>query len=295
MRVLLIYYTGTYHTRYLTEQVKARFVAKGCLVDTLEITCDAAPVKTDGYDLIGFSYPIYGFNSPRPFNRYVKTLTFHKGQRYFIYKNSGEVLAINNASSRWLIRYLHRFAMELQGEYHFVMPYNIHFPYARDFVRQILHYDQKLLDILFYDLAHGTGKAIPSRWYYDLAAFFVSIQKIGGDLNSFFYRVDETKCTHCGKCVRDCPERNIYEKNDRLRFHHHCDMCMRCSFHCPQNAIHIGFLEPWKVNGAYPFRELEADQSPLTPYITKDSKGFYKCFIAYFEQIDREHKRLFRE
>ena len=103
MRVLLIYYTGTYNTRYLTHQVKERFCSLGWDVDAVEITVDTPPVCTDGYALIGFSYPIYGFNTPRPFDRYVKQLRISKMQRYFIYKNSGETMAMNNASSRLLL------------------------------------------------------------------------------------------------------------------------------------------------------------------------------------------------
>ena len=37
MRVLLIYYTGTYNTRYLTHQVKERFCSLGWDVDAVEI------------------------------------------------------------------------------------------------------------------------------------------------------------------------------------------------------------------------------------------------------------------
>ena len=87
MRVLLIYYTGTYNTRYLTQKLQARLEARGDTVDTVEINCDTPPCSCEGYDLIGFSYPIYGFNSPLPFNRYVAQLKFTRGQRYFIYKN----------------------------------------------------------------------------------------------------------------------------------------------------------------------------------------------------------------
>lgn len=293
MRVLLIYYTGTYNTRYLTHQVKERFCSLGWDVDAVEITVDTPPVCTDGYALIGFSYPIYGFNTPRPFDRYVKQLRISKMQRYFIYKNSGETMAMNNASSRLLLHQMKRKGARFVGEYHYVMPYNIHFPYERPFVRQILQQNQKLLDIMMHNLMHGRIMRIQSNPIYNLASFFVSIQKIGGDINSFLYRVKEEKCTHCGKCIRDCPNHNIYEKHGKIRFHHHCDMCMRCSFYCPANAISIGFLESWKVNGAYPFQEIEADDTIVQPYITKDSRGFYRCFVRSFYEIDREHDRLF--
>ena len=152
MKILLIYYTGTYNTRYLTEKLKSRFEGRCESVDTVEITSTTPTCECAGYDLVGFSYPIYGFNSPLPFNKYVKKLKFPRGQKYFIYKNSGETMAMNNASSRILIRYMKRQRAELVGEYHFVMPYNIHFRFERDFVRQIFEKNEKLLDIMLYNL-----------------------------------------------------------------------------------------------------------------------------------------------
>lgn len=295
MKVLLIYYTGTYNTRLLSNQLKNELEKKGDKVDTVEINVETEIVDTSGYDLIGFSYPIYGFNSPLPFNKYVRKLKFNKNQKYFIYKNSGETLAMNNASSRILIRIMNRQKVKFVGEYHFVMPYNIHFPFEKEFVKQILEYNKKLMAIMLYNLDNGIIFKIKSNVIYNIAAFFVGIQKIGGNVNSFLYKVDMNKCVNCNKCVNTCPHNNIYIKNDKIKFHHHCDMCMRCSFFCPTNAIKIGFLEGWKVNGEYKFKEIEKDDSIDSNYITKNSKGFYKCFIKTFDFIDKEYNKIFND
>ncbi len=296
MKFLLVYFTGTYNTRFLTDEIESRLVKNGHQVDRVEINCQTEVVDTNGYDYIGFSYPIYGFNSPRPFDRYVKKLQFSKGQKCFIYKNSGETLAMNNASSAKLIRLIKRRKAVLAGEYHFVMPYNIHFPYDREFVRQILEKDAKLADILVHDLENGVVKKIKSKKLYNFAAWFVAIQKIAGDINSWLYKVDDEKCTKCMKCVKSCPQNNVYvNEKGKIKFKHHCDMCMRCSFFCPTDAIKIGFLDwwGWRVNGDYKLKELKNDTSPIKPYITEESEGFYKCFIKTFKEIDEEYEKIF--
>ena len=292
MKILLIYYTGTYNTRYLSNQIKDRFMSNNNEVDLIEITSTTLPVDTTSYDLIGFSYPIYGFNSPLPFNKYVRKLKFKQNQKYFIYKNSGEVLAMNNASSRILIRLMKRQKCKLIGEYHYVMPYNIHFPFDKIFIKELLNYNNKLMDIMFYNFKNDIIFKIKSNLIYNIGAFFVGIQKIGGNVNSYLYKVDTNKCINCNKCVNTCPHNNIYIKNNKIKFHHHCDMCMRCSFFCPTDAINIGFLKGWKVTDYYNLKEIENDNTITETYITDDSKGFYKCFIKYFKWIDKEYEKI---
>ncbi len=293
MKYLLVYFTGTYNTRFLTDKLEQSLIERGNEVDRVEINCETKPVSTDGYDFVGFSYPIYGFNSPRAFNQYVAKLKFNKGQKFFIYKNSGETLAMNNASSRILLRRMKRKKLEFCGEYHFVMPYNIHFPFEKNFVRQILDENEKLMKVMLYNLENGVVHKIKSKWIYNFAAVFVSIVKIAGDINSFFYKVDMDKCVKCMRCVRDCPEKNIRFENGKFKFSHHCEMCMRCSFYCPTDAFKIGFLKGWKVNGDYKLKELEKDKTPYEPYITEKSEGFYETHFKHFKNIDEEYEKIF--
>ena len=296
MKFLLVYFTGTYNTRYLSEQISNNLNELGHTVDKVEIKKGTPIVDTSDYDFIGFSYPIYGFNTPLAFDKYIKKLKFKQGQKYFIYKNSGETLAMNNASSRGILRLMKRRKAVFSGEYHFVMPYNIHFKYDDDFVKEILAKDQKLIKIMLHNLENGIVKDIKSKGIYNFAAFFVGIVKIAGNVNSFLYKIKKDKCIKCNKCVNTCPEKNIYiNKNGKIIFHHHCDMCMRCSFYCPTDAIKIGFLDwwGWRVNGDYKLKKLAEQPLPEKPYITDDSEGFYKCFIKTFKEIDAEYEKIF--
>ena len=53
----------------------------------------------------------------------------------------------------------------------------------------------------------------------------------------FGISVDETKCTHCGSCVRNC-KMDIQRVCDR-----ECIQCGECIDKCPANAIHYGALK----------------------------------------------------
>lgn len=294
MKILLIYYTGTYNTRFLSNKIKERFILDNHEVELVEFNKDAPTIDASNYDLIGLGYPIYGFNSPKPFNQYLKSnIKFKKGQKYFIYKNSGETFSLNNASSRTIKNLGRKRKIKLVGEYHFVLPYNIHFPFEENFIKEILQYNEKLLDILIYNLKQYNIKIINSNIFYDIASFFISIQKVGGPINSFFYKVDNNKCIKCMKCINECPSKNIYiDKKNKIKFHHDCYMCMRCSFYCPANAINIGFLNSWKVSNYYNLYALDKDKKLVAPYIKGDEKGFYKCFKKYFDKIEKEYQKI---
>lgn len=297
MKCLLLYFTGTYNTRYLTGLLKTKLEREGYVVDTYEIDpLNNERLDFSRYDIVGLGHPIYGYCAPWPFLKFIRKQKFPKGLKAFIYKQSGETQHANDASSKYFLRKLKRDGVVVNNEYHFIMPYNIHFRFDDRLVKEMLMMDDKLLEILVYEVKNN----IPNKKRYKLWPRIVSSvvsrpQYIGGDVNSFLYKVDKDKCIGCDLCIRRCPTKNIYRDNDgTIRFRHHCLMCMRCSFFCPKDAIHIGFLDDWgwKVNGGYDFEKINKIEL-AEPYITKNTKGFFRCYVETYEKINKRYKEIF--
>ena len=215
-KAILIYYTGTYNTRYIAEKIKEK-ISDYYDVDHLEVDLHTPAVDLSSYDLIGLGYPIYAFNAPSFFLNYLKKMKFPKDKQYFIFKNSGESFALNNASSRKIIKYLKKNKVNRFSEYHFLMPYNIHFRYDDAFIYELFEADRKLLEVLKYDILNDDVRHLKSNFLYDLVSRILRIQTFGGYLNSYFYRVEDTKCIKCGLCVKKCPVENIYYKNGKIK------------------------------------------------------------------------------
>lgn len=153
MKTLIIYFTGTYNTKYLVEKIKERFTKESLgEVEFLQIDGTSSSSSLNSYDLIFFSYPIYAFNTPIIFDIFIKRIKLNKNQKVRIAKQSGEPIVLNNSSSYSLIRKIKKDKAKLLSEYHFLMPYNIHFRYEGDFIKELFIYNEKLLDILVYEL-----------------------------------------------------------------------------------------------------------------------------------------------
>lgn len=61
-----------------------------------------------------------------------------------------------------------------------------------------------------------------------------------------------SKCSKCGKCIRECPSGNIREgKDGKPGFGLKCIMCMRCIYNCPEEAISPYISRFIPIKGGY--------------------------------------------
>lgn len=302
MNTLIIYFTGTFNTRYLVTKIKDRLskLNSNFKVDTLEVNKNSLIKDLSSYELIFFSYPIYAFNVPSLFIKYLKKLKFNnlKNTKYIIAKQSGETFAINNASSNEiynLLKFKFKINVKDINEYHFILPYNIHFKFNDNFIKEILNYDKKLLEIMIYDLKNNISNVkLKTNFIYNFASYLFRIQRLGGYINSYFYKVDYSKCSRCYKCINICPIENIVldQKTNKIKFNNKCLMCMRCSFYCPKDAINIGLLNSWKVNGKYDLERINNDNNIDSNYIFKQKKFFFKGYYKVINKINKRYDEI---
>ena len=302
MNTLIIYFTGTFNTRYLVTKIKDRLTKlnSSFKVDTLEVNKNSLIKDLSSYELIIFSYPIYAFNVPSLFIKYLKKLKFNnlKNTKYIIAKQSGETFAINNASSNEiynLLKFKFKINVKDINEYHFILPYNIHFKFNDNFIKEILNYDKKLLEIMIYDLKNNISNVkLKTNFIYNFASYLFRIQRLGGYINSYFYKVDYSKCSRCYKCINICPIENIVldQKTNKIKFNNKCLMCMRCSFYCPKDAINIGLLNSWKVNGKYDLERINNDNNIDSNYIFKQKKFFFKGYYKVINKINKRYDEI---
>ncbi len=286
MKKAIIYvFTGTGNTRIAADQIAQALSAHDITTTVWEarMPFSSAP-DPNGFDIAGFGYPIHAFNTPQFFLRFAKTLPKVSGMPTFIFKTSGEPFRFNNASSRPLVRILRKKGFVPMLETHLLMPYNIMFRYKDALVKQMYLHTHGMARVISNKVAAGQTQKLRYHPLTILLSYIFRLQWFGAWVNGPMIHAKKTLCTGCGKCAKACPAGNIRMKDGIPRFSYHCTMCMRCVFRCPTDAIRPGFLNPWRINGAYPFEMLADDDSIPDTYVNETTKGYFRLFRRYYDR-----------
>ena len=247
-----------------------------------------APDPND-FDLIGFGHPVYGFNIPLPFDRFLDTLpVLSQKKTAFVFKTSGEGLYFNQFSSQRLIHKMEKKGMDFISDRHFVMPYNMIFRHTPQMVKREWLYAKAYAKLSCMELIEGKKDKVHIN---PLLRFWVPLVRI----EWLYYplsapvcmKVDMDKCIKCQKCVKSCPLNNISFDGEKFKFGHNCTMCTCCSFGCPTCAISIGLLNGWRINGSYKIKQTAGDESVEMPEMGKDYTGLHPwLYKKYYRKLD---------
>lgn len=293
MKKAVIYvFTGTGHTRVAADEIADALKVRGISATVWEARVPFANAPDPNeYDLAGFGYPVHAFNTPQFFLRFAKTLPKVSGMPAFIFKTSGEPFHLNSASSWPLVRILRKKGFVPVLDRHLLMPYNIMFRYKDALAKQMYLHTQGMAKVIAEKLAAGEEQKLRYYPWTILLMYIFRLQWFGAWINGPLIHVKKDVCMGCNQCVKMCPANNIRMKDGHPRFSYHCTMCMRCAFHCPKDAIRPGFLNLWRVNGAYPFQTLAKDDSIPDTYINAQTKGYFRLFRSYYERTYAEINR----
>ena len=291
MKAVLYVFSGTGNTMLVAELYK-KFL-EGSDTQIYRLGADFPPPDPSGFDLVGFGYPVHGFNAPKVMVDFCRSLPAvgkrgERAKRCFIFKSSGEGLSYNNYSSQKMIGILERKGYWFASERHYVMPYNMIFRHSPEMVKSEYVYAHAMTRLNCQELAAGVQEKVRTN---PLKGWFVPLFRIEwlyARLQGPAMRVDMSKCIKCMKCVKSCPLNNIRYDGNKFRFGTNCALCVCCSFNCPSCAISIGLLNGWRINGSYKVLKTAADSSIQFPYFGENLKGLHRwLYYKYYRNCDR--------
>ena len=173
MKVLLLYFTGTYNTLYITTLIKNIFLSKKIKVDTCLIK-NGMQVSYTNYDVIGIGYPIRFHDVPKIVIDILKNVNINN-KKYFIYKSGSSASSLNDVSSYRLINTLKKGNNEFIGEYLYMMPSYIMQRTKDEFVKYCMSYNIKLVKYMCDNLENKSNyKNFLKSLIYDFFLFLHS-------------------------------------------------------------------------------------------------------------------------
>ena len=243
-------------------------------------------------DLI-LCYPIHGFNAPNVMLRFCREMPQGFGNVWFM-KTSGEPLALNDNSSGELIRILRRKGYHIKGEFHYLMPYNMVFRHSDGLASLMWKTAQERIPQAAEQIVDGTELRITPSFPAKAMSLLCRIEHWFYPKNGRLYHVDMNRCIKCLKCVRDCPTRNISFSEGKFHFGSGCTGCVRCSFRCPEKAIHIGLLDFMRVNGPYDFTK-DPKEASIGKYCEKGYRRYFQIILENPDIIKELREEVTKE
>lgn len=280
MKVLFTVFSASGNTLRVAKLFSERLSERGAECETVRIREDMAAPDVASADTLVIGYPVHGFNAPQNVADFAKGLPECENKVYYIIKTSGEPLHVNDASSRILDRILKKKGYIKRGEFHYVMPYNMIFRHSDDMAALMWQAARNTAPADADKIFAGEEAQLKAGLLAVMTRFVVAVEHKAMPYLGRLFKVKKEKCISCGKCEKLCPMLNIEMKDGLPVFGKNCIGCTACSFNCPADAISIGVLNGWRVNGAYKFAP------PREGLTRKDVCNYWRgSYIRYF----REH------
>jgi NAD-dependent dihydropyrimidine dehydrogenase PreA subunit len=235
-----LYFSGTGNTKHCVE----------AFVRCIDANSRAFSIEAQGLDrlladatVIVFGHPTCFSNAPKMVRDFIlnQKAIFH-GKEIFIIATMGLFSGDGAGCSARLLR---KSGAKVIGGLHLRMPDSVGdskllkktLDENRSLVRRAdekIHYAAERLKEgkplqeglnIFHQMAGLFGQRL---WFYGKSLTYKDKPDIDGET-----------CIGCGRCIKNCPMKNLQKKDGKVAHQKRCTMCYRCVNHCPVQAITI--------------------------------------------------------
>lgn len=238
MRGAIIYFSGTGNTEFVAKQLKRSLEERNDKCSLIDIAKKRG--LQDNYDFLIFGSPIHDEAFPNIFMEWVEVNVKEGRNREVIVFST---LASKNAFGlEALSKILKDKGFNIKIQYAVEMPNNY---YLSGFEKPSRESIISMREKAKIEVEHLVEKFINGETIIECVSK-TSAQMVKEANNVVFttfkewanryLSVDMDICVRCGKCVKNCPTRNISLK-DNFIFRDRCTCCLRCLHSCPVNAF----------------------------------------------------------
>ncbi|MCL2354426.1 MAG: EFR1 family ferrodoxin [Oscillospiraceae bacterium] len=230
-----IYFSGTGNTKYCTEKFIEQY--NGKLESIYSIEDENVIEKIKSSKDILFAYPIYYSSMPKIVKQFIQgNSEMWQGKNIFILVTQSMYSGDGAGTSARLFK---RYGANILGGLHIKMPDNIGDLKIATMIFKEKHNKKKIVQ------ADNRIKEVVKRYKSGkkLKDGLTSLSRVMGIANKFYInfnvKIDDTKCSKCAICIRNCPTNNLKIDREKVISQDSCTLCYRCYCDCPRKAIAI--------------------------------------------------------
>ncbi|MBQ2348533.1 MAG: EFR1 family ferrodoxin [Clostridia bacterium] len=246
MKSIIYYFSGTGNSLYTARKI-AKEIGGAQLVS---VRCDPDTISANDADVIGFVCPVYEWDIPGTFKKFIQKLSINKDAYIFMVAT---YIAVHGKCFETVASLLEEKGARLDygRAIHCVASQCIAYPPFPP-EKIMIPYMEKQMNNTAKEIAAKTKRKYPhmgwlSRKRYDNAMGpYLAVEH---EYDKGFYTND--KCKKCGLCMKVCPNNNITMENGRPVWNHNCHGCNACVAYCPTKAIQFQTPQAYKDLGTF--------------------------------------------
>ncbi|MGL1890901.1 MAG: EFR1 family ferrodoxin [Spirochaetaceae bacterium] len=246
--ITMIYFSPTGNVKYITNKLAEKLGKNDTKILPLEFT---EPTELESAEKLIILYSIHAFNPPRTVRRFVKNLPSN------LY-NSVDIIAvgcaeswINDAASADIKKVLESKGYTVNLTETLAMPLTLIMNFPENVGKETVKNAENRLE----GLAKSILNSVKTDKKIALKSKLLHVVGKAEDPAARMFGLElfaNSKCTSCGICVNNCPEKNIvFNKKQIPKFKSNCLMCLRCIYECPVQAIKPRFSRFIPIKNSY--------------------------------------------
>ncbi len=190
----------------------------------------------EGYDSVGFVYPVYASNLPNYFIKFLQKVNFNKNKDAYFYAVSTQGSTTGNSLAN-VNKLLEKQGLKLNGAFNVKMFANYVALYNMKNNAETANKESSIaIKKIATNIKGKVETKIPTK-VNKIAQFASDLMAPKFATKDKDFNVSSA-CNSCGICIKVCPVRNVeFDANKQPTFKHTCEQCMACIQNCPNKAL----------------------------------------------------------
>lgn len=242
-------------------------------------------------DLLIVLAPVYAFRLAEIVEHWIQNMdkTFQKPAAVISVSGGGE-MSPNTACREPVKRLLSKKGYRVIYEEMLVMPSNYGTPTPQVLADKLLTILPRKVNLVIMDILDGKQNITTPKKQDRIFTSLGKMEHIGAKFFGASIHASD-HCSHCGICVKNCPQKNIHLHNGIPKFGFACIWCMKCIYACPSKALSPRILKSVILKNGYNLKEMYKKVNKEAPSVQHENfeKKLWKGVINYLGNTDNNN------